>query len=590
MRIAVLKKDRCKAPVDCEYLCRKFCPRVRTGDKTIEVGEDRKPIINEGLCVGCGICVKKCDYEAITIVNLPQELDRPIHKYGKNGFRLFGLPAPQKGKVIGFVGPNGTGKTTALDVLSGNLIPNLGEDLKQGDISKVLENFAGTELQAHFERVASGEIKVATKPQNISSIPGHFKGKKVKGLIKKAGLEEDSQLVRQLELASVMDNEISNLSGGELQRLAIAATLAKEADIYFIDEPSSFLDIGQRLAVANVIKSFAEEKGKSMVVVEHDLTTLDYLSDFVYLFYGRPTIYGIVSLPKTQRVGINIYLDGYSKDENMRFRDEAVVFTERAPTEDAERPVLISFKNLEKKLGGFTLIAKKGDIRKQEVVGVLGVNGIGKTTLVKILAGALELDRGSMSRKVKVSYKPQYIHVEKGEIVGKVVGELEKEASDLNFEADILEPFQLRPLLTKKLTQLSGGELQRVAIATTLAKKVDVYLLDEPAAFLDVEQRVVCAKAIKKLMEKRGTSALVVDHDIMFIDYLASRLLVFSGQPAVRGEAFGPVSMREGMNLFLKELGITLRRDPDSKRPRINKLGSKLDQEQKSRGEFYYVS
>ncbi|MBD3408121.1 MAG: ATP-binding cassette domain-containing protein, partial [Candidatus Lokiarchaeota archaeon] len=126
MRIAVLLRDRCK-PSHCSFECIKFCPRVRAGDETIINGEDGKPIISEELCVGCGICVHKCPCEAIKIIGLKQELETDlIHQFGKNGFRLFRLPVPKKGTCTGILGPNGIGKTTAIKILSGQLIPNLG--------------------------------------------------------------------------------------------------------------------------------------------------------------------------------------------------------------------------------------------------------------------------------------------------------------------------------------------------------------------------------------------------------------------------------------------------------------------------------
>ncbi len=81
---------------------------------------------------------------------------------------------------------------------------------------------------------------------------------------------------------------------------------------------------------------------------------------------------------------------------------------------------------------------------------------------------------------------------------------------------------------------------------------------------------------------------MVVDHDIYMIDMLSDRLLVFEGQPMVRGEVHGPFNMREGMNRFLKNIGITFRRDEETKRPRVNKLDSRLDRTQKAEGEYYY--
>ena len=157
------------------------------------------------------------------------------------------------------------------------------------------------------------------------------------------------------------------------------------------------------------------------------------------------------------------------------------------------------------------------------------------------------------------------------------------------YSNQIINPLNLQQLSLNKLNELSGGELQRVAIAHCLQQEADLYLLDEPSAYLDSEQRLVLSKIIKDFIEQKGASALIVDHDLLFVDYISDRLIVFEGKPAVEGNITGPFEMEDGMNRFLKELGITLRRDPETNRPRVNKLDSRLDREQKEKGKYYYV-
>jgi ATP-binding cassette subfamily E protein 1 len=143
-------------------------------------------------------------------------------------------------------------------------------------------------------------------------------------------------------------------------------------------------------------------------------------------------------------------------------------------------------------------------------------------------------------------------------------------------------------LMNHRLQELSGGELQRVTVANCLTRDADIYLLDEPSAHLDVEQRIHVAKALKDITRARKKSAIVIDHDLMFLDYVSERLLVFTGTPAKQGIAKGPFGMREGMNLFLKDLGLTFRRDENTHRPRPNKQGSVKDRIQKEKGEYYF--
>ena len=175
MRIAVVHRDRCHSR-KCGTECIIYCPRVRTGDETVIIGEDDKAIISEELCVGCGICIKKCPFGAIDIVSLPEELEHPTHRYGTNGFSLYGLPIPVEGKVTGILGANGIGKSTAIKILSGQLRPNLGETERESFWEEVLKKYAGTEFFEYLQKVSKGALKVAVKPQYIDYIPKVFSG------------------------------------------------------------------------------------------------------------------------------------------------------------------------------------------------------------------------------------------------------------------------------------------------------------------------------------------------------------------------------------------------------------------------------
>ena len=585
MRIAVVHRDRCH-PAKCGTECILYCPRVRTGDETIVIGEDQKAVISEELCVGCGICVKKCPFQALDIVNLPEQLDQPTHRYGQNGFVLYGLPIPVEGKVTGILGPNGIGKSTSVKILSGTLVPNLGRTDAEIAWKDVLDLYQGTELFDYLQLLSQKNVKVAVKPQYIDQIPKVFSGS-VRDLL--ATTDERGKLdyyIDRLSLTAVVDQPIATLSGGELQRVAIAACLARDADFFFLDEITPYLDVYQRMAAANLIRELALER--PVVIVEHDLAILDMLADTVHIAYGEPAVFGVITYPKGVRVGINQYLEGFLPEENVRFRDFSVAFETRAHTTEVNREELFAFPAMTKRFEQFSLVVDGGEIRSGEVLGVVGANGIGKSTFAKLLAGVLEPDTGSMDTRVRISYKPQYLKGDTEATVEEILRQTTTKFDTSFYQHEILEPLSLTQVLQAPINTLSGGELQRVAIAICLSRDADLYILDEPSAHLDVEQRVKISRLIRRHAEGRDASTLVIDHDIYVIDMISDRILVFEGEPGISGKAMGPFDMAPGMNRFLAALGITFRRDKTG-RPRINKPGSFLDREQMAAGEYYYA-
>ncbi|EMA06075.1 ribosome biogenesis/translation initiation ATPase RLI [Haloferax denitrificans] len=598
--IAVVDLDRC-SPDRCSYECSNFCPPNRTGKECITLrGEDAEQggpdqvRISEEICLGetCGICVEKCPFDAIEIINLPSELDEePTHRYGENAFSLYGLPVPESGSVTGILGPNGIGKTTAVRALAGEMVPNLGNYDDDPTWEAVLDRFRGTELQNYVERVRDGEVSIARKPQYVDQIPKQFDGT-ARDLLE--ATDERGALdsyIDRLDIGPVVDNDIETLSGGELQRVALAATLARDRDFYFLDEISPYLDIGQRVTAARLIRELAEDEDRAVLVVEHDLAILDLLADTLHVAYGEPGAYGVITDPKSVRNGINEYLKGYLSNENMRIRPEAITFEEHAPRETTKAEPLVEYPDLAKSYGDgeFSLDVESGTIYNGEVLGIVGPNGIGKSTLAQLFTGDLTPDMGDLDFALDISYKPQYIEIDQPMRVDAFLSSITDQFGSSYWNTEIANPLQLNRIMERNLTDLSGGERQRVAIAACLSQDADLYLLDEPSAHLDVEQRVQATSAIRRYAENHDATVMVIDHDIYMMDLLADRLMVFDGEPSIEGHASKPQEMRDGMNDFLSDLDITFRRDERTQRPRINKPDSQLDREQKRAGEYYYA-
>ena len=585
MRIAVLIEDRCKPNSNAFEYLKKWAGSC-SGECIQVIGEKIK--ILESACPPCIVRAKHCPDDAVVIINLPSELETDmIHRYSLNGFRLFKLPTPSKDSVVGILGPNGMGKSTAINALSGRIVPNLGDwSNKTPDWEDIIEILPRGELRDFLIAVKDQKITIAVKPQNVDKIPKRIDGTVGEMLSKVDERGIFDEITKELGLYHLIERKVKELSGGELQRMAICATLMKEADVYFFDEPSSYLDIYQRMNIVKIIQKLSLTK--RVIVIEHDLAVLDVLADLVHIVYGKKGAFGVFTPARTTRQAINAYLDGYLPEQNVRIRSKPIKFLLHRDRNTSVGNQIVSWGDLEKTLGSFSFNAEDGALHRGEVVGVVGPNGTGKSTMMKILAGLIEYDNGWVTDKPTVSYKPQHIDVDIDcSLQLWLDSEIGAKWRSGEFNVNVIKALGVDQLLPKRVKKLSGGERQAVSIAICLGRDADLYLLDEPSAHLDANARMEAAKAIRRTMESNEKSALVIDHDVYFIDILSDSLLVFDGVGGQYGKATGPYPLREGMNQFLKDVNITFRRDHDSKRPRINKPESRKDREQQSQGDYY---
>ncbi|WP_414836333.1 ribosome biogenesis/translation initiation ATPase RLI [Candidatus Nanohalococcus occultus] len=591
--IVVIDQDKIEPDLARETVIN-FDPLNRAGKEGGFYIDDKEElhIDDDDVMAAHRMAIKKYPYEnAIRMVQLiSEEEGEPLHQFGNNTFRLYGAPAPEKGNVVGILGENGIGKSTALNILTGDLKPNLGRYDEEVEWSEIKKRFRGTGLQQHFNKLAEGNVDAAVKPQQVERMPDAYDGK-VRDLLEKVrDAQEESErknleeLAEEFEVAKLMDRDLEELSGGELQRVAIASTALKDANLYVFDEPSSFLDVRQRLKMANKIRELSEDA--AVLVVEHDLATLDLVSDRIHVFYGDPGSYGMVSNTMSAKDGINQYLEGMLESHNLRIRDEPISFDRSKRSQVEKKRAVMEYPRLEKNFGQgeFSLEIEEGEVHREEILGIFGENGLGKTVFAKMLAGVIEPDN-TESLDISISFKPQYLEA-KDETVREAISK-HINPQNKRFEVRIAEPLGLEDLYDQDLKELSGGELQRVGVAICLAKDADIYLLDEPSAYMDVEARVELGKTLKRFARKTEQPLMVIDHDLMLLDYISDRGVVFSGEPGIEGKADSPERIENAMNEFLKEVGITYRKDPETNRPRGNKPGSQKDKKQRKSGQFY---
>ncbi len=570
MRVAVIKETECEAPDNCNYICAEVCPRVRQGAKeTVYARENGKAAITESLCISCGICVKRCPFDAIRIINLPDEMAKDItFQYGINTFRTFNIATPIENKVVGLIGRNGIGKTTNIKLISNELIPNFGDFKKEPSYEEVIKAFRGKDIQPYLTKLYSNNLRIAKKNQSF------YQSGKVKDLVK----------TNRFNLVSedILDRDAETLSGGESQIVEIAKTLDEKADVYIFDEPMNYLDINARINVATKIKEALENK--TVVVVEHDLVMLDYLTEYIQVLYGSESNYGIASHIMPSRNGINTYLDGYLQTENVRFRDYSIKIKKTLPPVTNEQ--FISWPEFIVKLDNFSLDTKGGQLYRGDIIGIIGENGIGKSTFIKALAGVIETNIGKLDLGIKISYKPQFLKPFDMIVKDALLNTNPQYESDMGILSAI-NKLGINKIMTKNVNTLSGGELQKLAIVTTLIKPADIYLIDEPSANLDIEDRLECMNIISSFISSRKKCAIIVDHDLAFLDSTCPKSILFSGKKGVKGMTDQIESTGRAINNFLKSIDVTIRRDKDSGRPRINQKGSRLDLEQKASNVYF---
>lgn len=481
---------------------------------------------------------------------------------------------------VGLLGRNGSGKTTILRIISGEVDPDSGtivcsRGLSVGHMRQGLEVAEGTSVYEEalqvFAHLIRLEREMAMLTNAISSLTDSEDRRRDEAVSKLAALQEEYELkggytFRSRTKAVLMglgfgddrfDQDVSTLSGGEKTRLNLAKLLLTEPDLLLLDEPTNHLDV----ASVEWLESFLAKYNKSVLLVSHDRYFLDRvvtkiveIDDGVATVYpGNYTTYVRLKqeayerqikewelqqkeiarrqeiIDRFMRYGLNFHKKAKSKAKLLARMERVEKPKEQESVHiriDVDRSgdqVLLA-EGIEKSFGGRAIL-KAVDLRlsRGERVALLGPNGCGKSTFLQILAGRIEPDRG---------------HVKYGS--GVKLSFYDQEARDLDLDNDVITClvtsvdmplYEARDLLAgflfrgddvyKRVGDLSGGERSRLRLAIAVASKPNLVLLDEPTNHLDIAS----IEALETALEDYEGTLLFVSHDRYFADKLATRVI-----------------------------------------------------------------
>lgn len=499
------------------------------------------------------------------MINLLLRLENVSHNFGE--FYLFydvDLVINQNDRIA-LIGKNGAGKTTLLNIISGNIEPIEGRVLKRNDLNISLLKQYRLDLNK-----TDPTLYDFIKESVSKNTPEHIVDKTVRSLLVGLGFEE-----------SQWNRNVSGLSGGELTRLSLGKTLSEKSDLLLLDEPTNHLDLFSIDWLINYLKNY---KG-AMVIVSHDRTFLKQLCN-KYWEINNSKIWEFKGTYKEYIQSREIYINSVnSRKQNLQKeieRLEKMIERYRSwATEKMVRQAVIrerkleelkneleEIQNIEEEKGidvkipqptktGYKVVEVKDlsfsyneeqkllenisfELYEGEKLAILGKNGCGKSTLLKLLIGELENHEGSIEwgYNIKIGYLDQ------------VISNLSQEYDVLNETWDLVKDwkdFEVRKYLGrfgfyssevfKKVSELSGGELTRLALAKILLEKPNVLILDEPTNHLDI----LTIESLEQALKEYTGAIIFVSHDQSFIENISNKFLLIDNGESKISENIEPL-------------------------------------------------
>ncbi len=485
------------------------------------------------------------------------------------------------GAKIGMVGPNGAGKSTILKIMAGLDTPSNGEakltpgftvgilmqEPELDETKTVLENIQeGVAIKAKLDRFNEISALMADPDADFDALLAEM-GTLQEEIDAADGWDLDSQLEQAMDALRTPpgDEPVTKLSGGERRRVALAKLLLQKPDLLLLDEPTNHLDAESVLWLEQHLQSY---KG-AVIAITHDRYFLDNVAEWIAevdrgRLIGYEGNYSTYLEKKAERLDIQGKKDAKLakrlKDEldwvrssakGRQTKSKARLARYEEMAAEAERTRKLDFEEIQippgPRLGNVVIEAKKlhkgfGDrtlidglsfsLPPNGIVGVIGPNGVGKTTLFKTIVGLEPLDGGDLKigETVKISYVDQSrANIDPQKTLWEVVSDgldiITVGKTEIPSRAYVSKFGFKGPDQQKKAGVLSGGERNRLNLALTLKEGGNLLLLDEPTNDLDVETLSSLENA---LLEFPGC-AVVITHDRWFLDRIATHILAYEG-------------------------------------------------------------
>ncbi|MDN6350876.1 MAG: energy-dependent translational throttle protein EttA, partial [Yaniella sp.] len=486
------------------------------------------------------------------------------------------------GAKIGMVGPNGAGKSTILKIMAGLDEPSNGDAwLSPGySVGILLQEPPLSEDKTVLENVQEGVGEVYQKLQRFNQISAEMAepdadfdalmdemGKLQEAIDNADGWDIDSQIGQAMEALQLPDGDepVTHLSGGERRRVALVKLLLEKPDLLLLDEPTNHLDAE---SVAWLEGHLASYHG-AVIAITHDRYFLDHVAEWIaevdrgrlYPYEGNYTTYlekkqerlavqgkkdaklsrrlkdeleWVRTNAKGRQAKQKARLERYEEMANEAEKTRVLDFEEiQIPPGPRLGSQVIEAENISKGFDGRTLIDNLNfSMPPNGIVGIIGPNGVGKTTLFKTIMGEEEIDSGDLKigDSVKISYVDQSrANIDPEQSLWEVVSDGLDYIQVGNVEMPArayVSAFGFKgPDQQKKAGVLSGGERNRLNLALTLKEGGNLLLLDEPTNDLDVETLTSLENA---LLEFPGC-AVVISHDRWFLDRVATHILAWEG-------------------------------------------------------------